>query len=209
MIKLPPEARQQFIECYKERNIRLEGNIVKVIDTSEDSEFAEYIRTCVKEDNEQRTKRLEITKKVQSQNIDLQKGEERNEKINKELSEALEQNKRINEELKQALEDAESAKQVAENDLDLLQRKTQYELIGSIVKVSLWIVCGVGIVTTLMFALNIATGTDNKIVESAWSNMFGILLTNSFSIIGTIMGVKYASEKSSRKCKCCDDERHH
>ena len=27
------------------------------------------------------------------------------------------------------------------------------------------------------------------------SNMFSILLTNSFSIIGTIMGVKYASEE--------------
>jgi hypothetical protein len=60
-------------------------------------------------------------------------------------------------------------------------------------------VCGVGVVTTLMFALTIIYGIDNKIVESAWSNMFGILLTNSFSIIGTIMGVKYASENRERK----------
>ena len=77
----------------------------------------------------------------------------------------------------------------------------------------MWIVSGVGVVTTLMFALSLILGVDNKIIESAWSNMFGILLTNSFSIIGTIMGVKYASEnkgsKSKRKkdCDCnCNDE---
>jgi hypothetical protein len=28
--------------------------------------------------------------------------------------------------------------------------------------------------------------------------MFGILLTNAFSIVGTIMGVKYASEKPKK-----------
>jgi hypothetical protein len=38
---------------------------------------------------------------------------------------------------------------------------------------------------------------DTAIIGSTWSNMFGILLTNSFSIIGTIMGVKYAA--SSKK----------
>lgn len=38
-------------------------------------------------------------------------------------------------------------------------------------------------------------GYDSKIIESTWSNLFGILLTNSFSIVGTIMGVKYATEK--------------
>jgi hypothetical protein len=41
------------------------------------------------------------------------------------------------------------------------------------------------------------SGKDTEIIASTWSNMFGILLTNSFSIIGTIMGVKYAS--SSKK----------
>jgi hypothetical protein len=56
-----------------------------------------------------------------------------------------------------------------------------------------------------MFAISLLTKSDNKIVESAWSNMFGILLTNSFSIIGTIMGVKYASEKKS-KCKCEEED---
>ncbi len=41
-------------------------------------------------------------------------------------------------------------------------------------------------------------GQESTFLGSTWSNMFSILLTNSFSIIGTIMGVKYASEKSEK-----------
>jgi hypothetical protein len=41
-------------------------------------------------------------------------------------------------------------------------------------------------------------GHDSKIIESTWSNLFGILLTNSFSIIGTIMGVKHANSGNKK-----------
>ena len=54
---------------------------------------------------------------------------------------------------------------------------------------------GVGVITTVMYALALTTGADTQIIGSTWSNMFGILLTNAFSIVGTIMGVKYATEK--------------
>ena len=39
----------------------------------------------------------------------------------------------------------------------------------------------------------IVTKSDTQIIGSTWSNMFGILLTNSFSIVGTILGVKYGT----------------
>ena len=42
---------------------------------------------------------------------------------------------------------------------------------------------------------------DTDIIGSTWSNMFGILLTNSFSIIGTIMGVKYATDNKKQTDK--------
>lgn len=35
---------------------------------------------------------------------------------------------------------------------------------------------------------------DTQVISAAWSNIFGILLTNAFSIVGTIMGIKYATE---------------
>jgi hypothetical protein len=123
---------------------------------------------------------------------------------NKELQESEEENIRINEELKVALSEAEEAKHealqakdAAINDLDVIQKKSQFELIGTIVKVALVVIMSVGVITTIMYGIAMATGKDTQIIGSTWSNMFGILLTNAFSIVGTIMGVKYASENKS------------
>ena len=95
----------------------------------------------------------------------------------------------------QARLEAEQAKTIALTDLDLLQKKTQTELIGTIVKVALGVIMSVGVITTIMYMVSLFMNKDTQIIGSTWSNMFGILLTNAFSIIGTIMGVKYASEK--------------
>jgi hypothetical protein len=40
-------------------------------------------------------------------------------------------------------------------------------------------------------------GKDTQVISAAWSNIFGILLTNAFSIVGTIMGIKYATENKN------------
>jgi len=192
MIKLSKDSKDQLIEYCKTKGVCLEGNILKVLDTSDDPEFEEYVKSAIEKDTEVRRKRLDMTKQIQAQNIELTKWKSENEKINAELTDAL--------------KSMEQAKESVSNDLDILQKKTQYQLIESIVKVSLWIVCGVGVVTTILFSITLITGMENKIVESMWSNMFGILLTNSFSIIGTIMGVKYASEKGSKKCKCEEND---
>jgi len=45
----------------------------------------------------------------------------------------------------------------------------------------------------------IAYDKETQIIGSTWSNMFGILLTNAFSIVGTIMGVKYANDSVKDK----------
>ena len=185
MIKLSTDTKNALMELSNEKSIYLEGNILKVIDTSDDPTFDKYIQLSIEKDNEKRSKRLEITKQVQEQNAELIKSKAEKDEVNKQLQEALEK--------------AEQAKESALNDLELMQKRAQFELIGTIVKVALWIVCGIGVVTTCMFMLCLTLGIDNQIIESAWSNMFGILLTNSFSIIGTIMGVKYASDRLDKK----------
>ena len=191
MITLNNEIEKQLINLAAEKNIFLEGNVTKLIVSQPNSHFGTYIQDCINRDKENRRKRLEITKTIQQQNKELTEWKSHNEKLNKDL--------------KLALEDSEKAKQTAENDLDILQKKTQYELVGSIVKVALWVICGVGAITSILFAITLLFGIENKAVESSWSNMFSILLTNSFSIVGTIMGVKYASDKKrGRKCECKD-----
>ena len=215
-MKVGKVTKEELLNVYKTKNICLEGNILKLIDPEDDIGFTEYLKICADRDKENRRKRLEITKRIQTQNTELTNAQEQNEKLmydlqssladmeiskeqiecqNKELLEWKEENEKMDVELREVLKIAENAKNAAESDLDLMQKKTQFELINSIVKVALYIILGVGIVTTGLYVFAMTMGFDTTILSSAWSNMFGILLTNSFSIVGTIMGVKYASEK--------------
>lgn len=191
-MKVDKSVRDCLLEIQKSKRISLEGNILKLIEADEDDmEFKTYLSSSLEKDKESRKKRLEITKQVQTRNRELQESEEENIRINEELKIALE-------EAEEAKREALLSKDEALNDLDLLQKKSQFELIGTIVKTALFIILGVGVITTIMYAIAMWTGKDTQIIGSTWSNMFGILLTNAFSIVGTIMGVKYASEKGDK-----------
>lgn len=184
-MRLPKQVEQDLIQLSEQRRVLLEGNILKVIETDSE-EFQKYIETAKENDRSNRKKRLEITRQVQDQN--------------KELASKAEENEKLMDELKEALRHADEAKDEALNDLDLLQKRTQFELIGTIVKVALWIIAGVGIATTLLYIFALfLSDVDATLIGNTWSNLFGILLTNSFSIIGTIMGVKYASGDNTQK----------
>ena len=223
MVILDKKTKEQLIDLLNSKNIALEGNIVKLFDADGDVEFEKYLKTCSEKDKDNRRKRLEITRQVQQQNRELTGLNGENERILAELKSTLDvmeqskyqievQNRELiawkddNERLtidlqkemvksEQARLEAEQSKTIALTDLDLLQKKTQTELIGTIVKVALGVIMSVGVITTIMYMVSLFMDKDTQIIGSTWSNMFGILLTNAFSIIGTIMGVKYASEK--------------
>ena len=220
MLKIDKNTKSQLIELQKAKNISLEGNILKLIDSSDDPEFEKYVKDSIEKDREGRKKRLEITKQIQTQNKNLTELNSENERINSEIKCALaemeesktkiesqntelvewrEKNEKITQELHKALESAEESKKLAENDLDILQKKTQFELIGTIVRISLFVIIGVGVITTGVYMVALFMNKDTEIIASTWSNMFGILLTNSFSIIGTIMGVKYAAGSGKKE----------
>jgi len=95
----------------------------------------------------------------------------------------------------------EVEKNAALNDLDVMIKKSQSELIKVIVKVALAVIVGVGVVTTILYWMAILTNKDTQIIGSTWSNMFSVLLTNAFSIVGTIMGIKYATQEGSKEKK--------
>ena len=190
-------TREELLKLAKKR-IYLEGNILKVLKAEEgDTEFKKYLTEAKNRDKTSRRKRLEVTKQVQEQNKELVTKQEETDALMLELQEALEAAKNAEWEAEKLRDEAEKGKEQALEDLDLMQKRSQFELIGTIVRVALVIIIGVGIVTTIMYGLAILSGQDTQIIGSTWSNMFGILLTNAFSIVGTIMGVKYASEKDS------------
>ena len=227
MIKIDKNTKKTLLELYKNKGIGLEGNSTKLIDGEDDEDFKKYLKECETKDSDKRRKRLEMTKKIQKQNEDLKSLNTENQQIleelqttlkevedskmtfevqNRELNEWKQDNLRLTEELKnemvkseQARIDAERAKENAINDLDILQKRNQTELISTIVRVALWVIMGVGVVTTGVYVLTLFLGKDTQIISAAWSNIFGILLTNAFSIVGTIMGIKYATENNNQQ----------
>jgi hypothetical protein len=116
------------------------------------------------------------------------------DKLSKDLKIELEKSQ----ELKNSIE---IEKDTALNDLDVLMKKSQSELIKVIVKVALSVIIGVGVITTVLYWMAIVTQKDTQIIGSTWSNMFSVLLTNAFSIVGTIMGIKYATQEGSKEKK--------
>jgi len=177
---LSNDTAVQLLNLWKTKKVGLEGNILKVIQTK-DEEFQKYIDEAKQRDNDQRRKRLEVTKQVQSQNKDLIESQADREKLMIELQDSLAQSEKL--------------KNAAVEDLETLQKRTQFELIGLIVKVALSVIGAVCILTTILYLYVISKGLNSTIIETTWSNLFGIILTNSFSIIGTIMGVKHMADK--------------
>ena len=92
----------------------------------------------------------------------------------------------------------EIEKDAALNDLDATIKKSQNELIKTIVKSALFVIMSVGFITTIMYSFAILSNKDTQIIGSTWSNMFSVLLTNAFSIVGTIMGIKYATSEEKK-----------
>lgn len=164
----------------EESSVYLSGDVLPLVDDEGDVTFREYIDRAVKLQDLELKSNVVISSQITEQNRELQEAEEKNLALMSELREALEK--------------SENAKKEAESNLDLLQKKTQFELMSRIVKVALGLVVGVGLTTTILYVLAIITGKETALIGNTWSSMFGILLTNSFSIIGTIMGVKYATE---------------
>jgi hypothetical protein len=188
-MKVDKSTRDLLLEIQKSKRILLEGNILKLLEADQgDTEFSKYLTDASEKDKDSRRRRLEVTKPVQDQNKNLLASQEENQKLMVDLTKALDN-------AESAKDEAEKAKDLALNDLDVLQKRSQTELISTIVKVALLVILSVGVITTAMYIISMLTGKDTQIIGSTWSNMFGILLTNAFSIVGTIMGVKYASEK--------------
>lgn len=187
MISSKDTIKQAILKA-KAKKVYIEGNFVKLLADSTDKDVRLYIDECKRRDQANRKKRLAVTKDVQKKNKALEGASIVNKSLLLDLQNKME-------ELEEAKKAAEGLRDEALNDLEVMQKKTQFELVGMIVKLALAVIVGVGVTTSVLYMFVLYQGYDSKIIESTWSNLFGILLTNSFSIVGTIMGVKYATEK--------------
>ena len=114
--------------------------------------------------------------------------------LSKNLQLELKQSEKLKDEI-------EKERNAALEDLDSTLKKSQNEMIKIIVKSALGVILSVGVITTIMYSFAILSNKDTQIIGSTWSNMFSVLLTNAFSIVGTIMGIKYATQDGDKKEK--------
>jgi hypothetical protein len=212
MIQLDETAWAALIATAASKKVYISGNILHLIDDEGSPLYTDYIAKAQAKDAEKQKQRLEVSKAAQEEKRALEEANTENTELMCRLQSALDAAERTKGQAEEAREQsdvhrreaeearilAEKAKATAETDLDFMQKQTQFELMGNIVRVALWVIAGVGITTTMMYATALfgptASTGDTTLLGNTWSNMFGILLTNSFSIIGTIMGVKYATE---------------
>ena len=165
-------SRDALLGLATQYKVYLEGNILKLLKArTGDTEFETYLKTCVDRDQTFRRKRLEVTKQVQRQVKELETISAERERLMCELQTALDEANALK-------EAAERDKNTALQDLELLQKKKQFELINLIIKIALFIILGVGVITSGVFLFALANGIDSPIIENTWSNLFGILLTN-------------------------------
>ena len=68
--------------------VYLEGNVLKVVE-SDDPKVKKYLDTCLNKDRSSRSKRLEVTKQVQKQYVELEKVNKKNEELLEELQSVL------------------------------------------------------------------------------------------------------------------------
>ena len=136
MIKIDSNTKKLLMDLYVTKRVGLEGNITKLIDSEDDDDFKNYLKECETKDSDKRKKRLEITKKIQSQNKELSDLNDENSRILSELNQTLDEvgqdkltyevqnrelnewkleNIRLTEELKHEMVKSEQARLTAEN----------------------------------------------------------------------------------------------
>lgn len=212
MIEFDEHSWAALIATASSKKVYISGNVLKLISDQDNPLYREYLDTAIARDKDKQRQRLEVSKKAQREKQELETAQDRNGALMKRLELALSSADKAREEAEQAKQvsdmmrakaeaaraAAENAKDEVERDLDVLQRRTQSQLMHNIVNSAIQVVIGVGAITSALYLFVLVFDgpeTQVSMLGNTWSNMFGILLTNSFSIIGTVMGVKYATEK--------------
>jgi hypothetical protein len=162
-----------------EKGIYLEGALLKVVirgNTLDDSDWIEYLKVASSRDEIKSSERVELTQEALNQKSEL-------ERAHKKIKQQYEL-------LKKEKAKVEDDVCTLEKNLKVLREKNQLKLMNNVVNICLRIIIGIGLSCSIILVVMILFGKQSDLVESTWSQSILLMLSNSFSIIATIQGVK-------------------
>lgn len=186
-IKLPSEFLEKLITLSKS-NVYLEGQLLKFIDTSTlKGEELVYIDTASKLYKE---KLLKIGN-FQNAAAQQEKTNEQLALLNKELASS-----KI--ELELALKESQEAKHTAENELDILQKKTETQSRSFVIKFSLVLIGSILTASSILYIIVVLVGNHQEasILGNLVATLFVAGLSSAFGQIAVILGLKESERKS-------------
>lgn len=172
------ECVEMLLEI-SEKGIYLEGALLKVIsksNTLRDEDWIGYLKLASERDEIKSRERVELTQEALNQKSELE---------------------RAHKKIKQQYELLKTEKAKVEDDvcnleknLKVLREKNQLKIMNNVVNICLRIIIGIGVSCSLILIIMLICGNQSDLVESTWSQSILLMLSNSFSIIATIQGVK-------------------
>ena len=166
-----------------DKGVYLEGALLKVIsksNTLRDEDWLEYLELAHDRDDIKSKERVELTQEALNQKTEL-------EKAHKKIKQQYEL-------LKKEKAKVEDDVCTLEKNLKVLREKNQLKIMNNVVNICLRIIIGIGVSCSLILVFMLFFGKQSDLVESTWSQSILLMLSNSFSIIATIQGVKSIKE---------------
>lgn len=159
--------------------IYLEGALLKVLTKENklsDDDWIEYLKIANDRDENKSKERVELTHEALNQKTELERAHKK-----------IKQQYKLLKEEKEKVEDNVCT---LENDLKILREKNQLRILNHVVNICLRIIIGIGFSCSIILVVMLLFGKQSDLIESTWSQSILLMLSNAFSIIATIQGVK-------------------
>jgi len=175
MSTISSDSLQWLIKLHEDKQVLLEGNVLKFIDKSIMSdEQLQYLNKAVAEDRKKIQDRIDMNTEIRTANIELSKTKQQLEIL---LDEA-----------NVLKTEAETAKNNAMIKLDDFLQKSRSELVTKVVIYLIWFIGALSGTSAFLFYIH----PDNSVISNLVSQIFVSALSSAFGIIGTLFGIREA-----------------
>lgn len=177
-----------LIDLANEKGLYIEGAVLKLI-KADTPEMKDYL-----------SKAIELYKGKIRDNNKFQDVAAKLERLNDELNESLKAEKEAKRIAEIERVKAETAKDEALNDLEIVKARTQQELMISSTNKNYYLIGGVFVSFVLIYiVLIVSHHADSAVFANNLGNLGSILFSSAFALISYSLGQKQAQENSKKQ----------